>query len=599
MFLRPYPVASFPKLKQNMKRTGNIASNRVYNPQNARPAIPFDADEADSAMERFIRQKYQNKNLGGGRTQAPVRHDTGTTGSTESDDTPPPLPPKTGSKFGFRSASSIFPMSSKAKREAAARAYIESEREQRRSPSPARNKASRVFGAALGAEESHGENLANKLVTLRQMGFTDDKRNLAILKEKGGNLEKAVASLVKSGGESEPAPRSRTPLSATAGITIQRTREKESQKESPKVSPKVSNNPFDMPSAPPQSSQSTGTLVNPQQVKGNPYHGPNPANPFGLAPSQSQYNLHQQYTLDQSFQNMSLGQSQTLFPNHTGGFPNRQAYQNTGGSPMPTIPQHFSPSVFDNQPQQQQVQQIQNYNPFLQQQAQQPQAFNQVGNMSPTNPYAPQQHAQTFPPQPYYDQSQQRQAYYDPNQQVQSHQQYQQPQMVQQQNNPYEVQNQQNQQHAQPQQQYIQFQSQAQQSFPQQTGRADKSSILALYNYPQLAPVAPQVQSPVEMDQHQDPATQGFPGGGMPAQQQQRSVSSPLAAYASGSRNPFLSGGNSPQTVNGGNGMNGAGQGQARHASQESMSVDVGGWHGQNGRHSPDAFANLSARSMR
>jgi hypothetical protein len=583
-----------------MKRTGNIASNRIYNPQNLKPAIPFDADEADSAMERFIRQKYQDNNVGG-RAQAPARHDTGTTGSTESDDTPPPLPPKTGSKFGFRSASSIFPMSSKAKREAAARAHIESEREQQRSPSPpVRNKASRVFGAAVGGEESHGDNLANKLVQLRQMGFLDDKRNLAILKEKGGNLEKTVEALVKSSSESGPAPRSRTPLSVTAGITIQRTREKERERE--EESPKVSNNPFDMPSAPPQSSQSTGTLAHPntQHINGNQYHAPNgtnPANPFGLAPSQSQYNLHQQYTLDQSFQNMSLGQSQTLFPNHTGGFPNRQPHQNTGGSPMPTIPQHFAPSVFDSQPQQQQAQQSQNYNPFLQQQAPQPQAFNQAGNMSPTNPYAMQQRAQTFPQQTYYDQSQQQQAYHNPNQQVQSPQQYQQPQMVQQQSNPYGIQIQQNQQYTQSPQQYMHFQSQPQQLLPQQTGRADKSTILALYNYPQLAPVAPQSQSSMEASQNQDQITQGF--AGMPNQQQQRSVSSPLATYASGSRNPFLSGGNGPQASNGGNGMNGAGQGQTRHVSQESMSVDVGGWHGQNGRHSPDAFANLSARSMR
>jgi hypothetical protein len=483
-------------------------------------------------------------------------------------------------------------MSSKAKREAAARAHLESEREQRRSPSPpVRNKASRVFGAAVGAEESYGDNLANKLVQLRQMGFTDDKRNLAILKEKGGNLEKTVASLVKPVGESALAPRSRTPLSATAGITIQRTRERES--------PKVSNNPFDIPSAPPQSSQSTGTLANPPHVNGNQYQIPNGTNPFGLAPSQSQQNLHQQYTLDQSFQNMSLGQSQTLFPNHTGGFPNRQVYQNTGGSPMPTIPQHFTTSIFDNQPQQQQAQQGQSYNPFLQQQAPQSQAFNQAGNMSPTNPYALQQQAQAFPLQTYFDQPQQQQAYYDPNQQVQSPQQYQRPQMVQQQTNPYGVQIQHNQQYTQPQQQYTQFQSQPQQLLPQQTGRTDKSSILALYNYPQLAPVAPQVQSPVEMNQHQDSTAQGFSGGGMPNQQQQRSVSSPLAAFSSGSRNPFLSGGTGSQANNGGIGMNGAGPGQARHVSQESMSVDIGGWHGQNGRHSPDAFANLSARSMR
>jgi hypothetical protein len=325
-----------------MKRIGNVASNRIYNPQNAKPAIPFDADEADAAMERFIRQKYQDNTLRGARTQAPARHDTGTTGSTESDDTPPPLPPKTGSKFGFRSASSIFPMSSKAKREAAARAHIESEREQRRSPSPPmRNKASRVFGASVDPERAPGDNLDNKLATLRQMGFTDEKRNITILKGQGGSLEKTIESLVKL-GESDQSSRSRTPLSATAGISIQRTREVES--------PKLSNNPFDRlptPSAPPQSSQSTGTLAhsNQQHVNGNQYLSLNGSNPFGLAPSHSQSNLHQQYTLDQSFQNLSLGQSQQLFPNHTGGFPNRQPYQATGANPMPTIPQHYTPTI--------------------------------------------------------------------------------------------------------------------------------------------------------------------------------------------------------------------------------------------------------------
>jgi hypothetical protein len=99
-------------LQQNMKRVGNIASNRIYNPQNAKPPIPFDADEADSAMERFIRQKYQDRTV-----KAPIRNNTG---STNSDDQPPPLPPKTGSRFGFRSASSIFPLSSKSRREAEA-----------------------------------------------------------------------------------------------------------------------------------------------------------------------------------------------------------------------------------------------------------------------------------------------------------------------------------------------------------------------------------------------------------------------------------------------------------------------------------------------
>ncbi len=125
-----------------MKRVGNIASNRIYNPQNAKPPIPFDADEADSAMERYIKQKYQE-----GPAKVPVRHNTG---STNSDDQPPPLPPKTGSRFGFRSASSIFPLSSKSRREAARQDFDDARAQS--PPSPRRNKQSRVFGASVGSD---------------------------------------------------------------------------------------------------------------------------------------------------------------------------------------------------------------------------------------------------------------------------------------------------------------------------------------------------------------------------------------------------------------------------------------------------------------
>lgn len=124
---------------QNMKRVGNASSNRIYNPQNAKPPIPFDADEADSAMERFIRQKYQDR--------TPKAQTQQHTGSTNSDDHPPPLPPKTGMRFGFRSASSIFPLSSKAKREAAAPRPVSRDR----SPTPPRrNKPSKLFGTDVG-----------------------------------------------------------------------------------------------------------------------------------------------------------------------------------------------------------------------------------------------------------------------------------------------------------------------------------------------------------------------------------------------------------------------------------------------------------------
>lgn len=629
-----------------MKRTGNVASNRIYNPQNAKPPIPFDADEADSAMERFIRTKYQEQGMGSGaRAQAPARHYSG---STESDDLPPPLPPKEKSRFGFRSASSIFPMSSKAKREAAATAHLEAQRQNQRSPSPPlRNKPSRVFSSA-GDEDD----LETKLAKLRDMGFSDDRRNITVLKGLNGNVEKAVEALVRL-GEGSSTSRSRTPLTPTTGISTGLKFERQREV----ASPASSNNPWDMPAAPLQSSQSTGNVQakaqQHQQTNGNPFH-PNPSNPFGLAPSQSQYNLNQQYQMDQAFQNLSMGQPQSLFPNHTGGFADRQPFQQAPAPPpMPSIPQNYAPATYDTQSQQQ-YNVPQNYNPFMQQQQTSRQlpintplktSFSSNPYTSPqspasSNPYTSQQLSPTSsnpfgavqqspisytPQNSYFDpsnqQQQQAQALFNsPIQQQQMQtplpQQQQQQQQVFQQHNPFNM-PQPQQVQIQPQQQYGQYQNQQfQQLLPQQTGRADKTSILALYNHPQLAPI-PQAQVPPEMDpnqnngqnfqqQQQQNQNHGYPTSPLATQLPQRSFSSPLAGgMGVGNNNPFMVSpggiGNPMQVAGGVNGPLGMGQQQggvqARQISRESVMVDSGGWHGQNGRHSPDAFANLSARS--
>lgn len=87
------------------------------------------------------------------------------------------------------------------------------------------------------------------------------------------------------------------------------------------------------------------------------------------------------------------------------------------------------------------------------------------------------------------------------------------------------------------------------------------------------------------------------------ASQQQRSVSSPLATPMAGSRNPFMSsGGGNVQSPGGEDTLGSMGQfgpprNGVRHVSQESINVDTGGW--TNGRHSPDAWGSISARSMR
>jgi hypothetical protein len=653
-----------------MKRIGNVTSNRIYNPQNARAPVPFDADEADSAMERFIRQKYQDRTA-----KAQTRQDTG---STNSDDQPPPLPPKPGSRFGFRSASSIFPLSSKARREAAARP---DSRDRSQSP-PRRNKPSRLFGADVGSPTAG--DLDIKLAQLRDMGFRDEKRNLTILKGHGGNVEKSIETLVrlgegqaptpalKSAGNSGPSSRSRTPITPSAGITINRTQEKSS--------PNPSNNPFDMLDAPakpaqPQSSQSTGGMVSSQNMANNPYQQSQSQNPYGLVPSQSQYSLNQ------AFQNMSVTGSQPLFPNHTGGFPGpqqqlHQLHLQSMTPPVPSIPQqYYPPVIYENSAQQPQ----QNYNPFMQQQVRQPPSLNTNIHSNPyaphsapvngnfqSNPYGqqqqnsqatpvntnfqsnpfgqPQQIQQAQPAQtnyqsnPYGQQQQSQQApaaqtvyqsnpYSQPQQTPQGTplntdfqsdpyaQQQQAPQNLvqspvdqssfydhggQQQQNPFfrnnsqqdqQAPQQSSQYQAQEQNPYQQFRGQTHPPLPQQTGRADKRSILDLYNFPQLAPTSFQSQLVQNQSQQSAPAPD--------TQQQQRSVSSPLTG-AAGSKNPFMTGGGSAVQSPSGDLLGDIGQynqqGQ-RQISRESVIVNTGDW--QNGRHSPDAWGTISARSMR
>jgi hypothetical protein len=107
---------------------------------------------------------------------------------------------------------------------------------------------------------------------------------------------------------------------------------------------------------------------------------------------------------------------------------------------------------------------------------------------------------------------------------------------------------------------------------PQSTGM-NKSSILALYNYPQLAP------------QRSEPA-QAAPT---------TAPASASTAPAPGSMNPFASSPNPASTFPPGLAA-ASGQAQGtRHVSNES--VDFAGLMG--GRHSPDAFSGLSSSFRR
>lgn len=586
-----------------MKRNGNANTNRAYNPQNTKPPIPLDVDEVDTVLERFIRQKYDQQSFLSGKTQPTRRQDTGSTRSSE--DQPPPLPPKPGKRFGFglRSSSSALPLHRNAPlsppRSPPTRNGWQDE--------PLRiNKQSRVFGASVGGSN---DNMESKLVQLRDMGFSDDKRNASVLKGLGGNLERTIESLVRLGEGSNPVSRARTPnQSRNVAVSQPLPATTEDASESTNglsFTSSTSVSRTDTGSAAPQNAQPSTVMQQQAPARAlspsNPYQSQSQSyNPFDPANDQRL----RMASMDQSFSNMQLSQ-QPLFPNATGGYPNQpppvqDARLQTMTPPVPQLPNQYIQSnayIQQNQPSNG------NYNPFHQ-------PTQQSAPVSP-NPYLAQQpqfqasgynpfvQNTTFSSQTQY--ATQSPQTYSPQAQQGSFQ----PQAAPQQYAPQQPQQPQQQQMFATQQsvpnlaQYaMQPQQQAQPGFnpyqptlllPQQTGRIDKSSILALYNYPHLAPT-PQTNENINESQpngHEVPNMNAAPG-----HPPQRSVTMPIQA-STGSKNPFQSS-LSPQPSSNINPQP-MPPSIGRHVSQES--VDIGGF--ESGRHSPDAFASLSARYVR
>ncbi|KAM0624319.1 hypothetical protein ACHAQG_003651 [Verticillium nonalfalfae] len=615
---------------QNMKKVGNVTSNQIYNPENKKPPVPVDADEADSAMERFIRSKYTT-------TPAPTKSHSA---RTMDEGIPPPLPPKTPSKFSFRSASSILPLSSRSKKQAAARDSRPppSPYDYPRSPSPddhLQNKPSKVFGASV--QSSKSDDTESKLAHLRDMGFGDTQKNITVLRSVNGSLERAIETLVRAadadrrspgiapagGGRTLRTSRSMTPMSSSSAPIPQPS----TFQDRPSPQSATSNNPFDMWPAQPQTAQSTGTLQNK-----NPYIG---ANPFG-APLQQQ-------DISQAFGNMSLAPppAQPLFPNHTGGV-SQHTYDHAAATPpMPQAPQTYAPMNFNSnmtypQPVQQQPT---GSNPFFTTQSQlsMPQqnlAVNTITTSSvgfANNPFArsptriqspplgqiPEQSQSNFynSPQPlspsvgnpFFTQAQIQQQ----KQQQQQQQPFQPQPQPQQQVQPQQHVQQQQQQPPQFQQQFQPFQQQGHYAPSQPTyqyaQRADKASIMALFNQPQLAPqqtgnpYAPQTGAAAPSFENQVNAAPAQAQTAQPQlQQPMRSVSMPLAGS---SNNPFFAGSvptaqAAPVTAPApaAPAVHAGAQQQKAHVSRESMAFADMNW--ANGRHSPDAFASLSSRHL-
>ena len=308
---------------QAMKRVGNNASNQIYNPRHVKPSMPIDVDEVDMAMERFIRRKYQSKALSGADAALTARNNTG---STSSDDKPPPLPPKPGKRFGFglRSSSSTFPQS----RSAGSNSPVQIQQNGHKlQPSPPRiSKASRVFGSNVASMQNPSpEDIATKLVLLRDMGFFDEERNRVLLKSLGGDVDRCVETLLRlrersrdaSSEEITPVPPPKN--DEVNGITIEKIRQ---------TSPMKSETPFDFPyeitrhgSAPINYQQSV-SIAQPVHTSTNPFD----------RTMQPPATFQQ---LEQPFQNLQVSQqtyaqhtqTQPLFPNATGGYNISAQYQ--------------------------------------------------------------------------------------------------------------------------------------------------------------------------------------------------------------------------------------------------------------------------------
>ena len=639
-----------------MKRNGNTTVNKIYNPRNRQPDIPLDADEVDSAMERFIRKKYQEKSLADGKPQPPRRNESLPPVPSKSPENspPPPVPSKKGRFFGFglRASSSAYPLSKHDKKKLPPEPRVESAWT---IDSDRMRRGSRMDDARAPMTDAE---IQLKLQQLRDMGFSDTDQNTNMLRRLNGNVERTVEALVQLGpraGQRSSSPKV-TPQATGSSRTKPTTAGTSDSTQSAARPSTTSTNPFDMP----QSGQSFGiSMAPPQQPRAT-------GASFGSNnPYEQQLRNQPDTGLNQAFAGMQLQQppSLPLFPHSTGGYPPRPQQMadpriQSMTPPVPSFAQQqygytASPSAMGNttNPFFQQAPQLQpqlqsqatGNNPFFSQ-TQQPQPMSSTAMNPFLNSFPQQQPASTAgsfnpfgippssqsPPQT----SQYQQAIQTPqhNIQVQSQplvnpsmnpfqqqSQAQQPQVLPQSPNfPYGQAQQQYQQQHQPQpqlpqQNLEQYQMptnpysampqsppQAQQPtqmsplMPQQTGRYDKQSIMALYNYPQMAPSKPQGLSSIP-----EPVQEGVPS--LEASQPKRGATMPVSmstmhsagrgGMVVGSRNPFMQGNNAqvPQQQFQQPGI------MARHASQESVSIN----NLENGRHSPDAFANLSARYVR
>ncbi|KAJ5526210.1 hypothetical protein N7494_012860 [Penicillium frequentans] len=361
----------------NMKSHGNLLMNKIYNPKNIKPPVPSDIDEADSCMERFIRQKYQYRSLEDGKPKPPSREDSSYTKRHESrrddysrdeyrrdeyrrDDyrrdesrraaspdrspegSPPPLPPKSGKFFGFglRGSSST----SNLRRFGTKR---DSPGNDQRPWSPPTSNRTTGMGAPVADVTT--ASLEAKMAALQELGFTNDRRNEMVLKGLNEDLGRCVETLSRLGEGNPDLIRAWTAkqsaqtraVSATMPAAVSR--------------PETANNPFDRAVSNPVPQQSQPA----QPAQSTSY---NPFDQF-TQPPQPVHTPQSAQPLESSFQHLQV--SQPLFPHSTGGYPSQ-------ASPMqqPAYQQPYTPPVTATFSQGAYVSSPQpvdnNYNPFFQ-----------------------------------------------------------------------------------------------------------------------------------------------------------------------------------------------------------------------------------------
>ncbi|PWY93450.1 ArfGap-domain-containing protein [Aspergillus sclerotioniger CBS 115572] len=593
----------------NMKSHGNNIMNKIYNPRNVKPPVPTDVDESDVCMERFIRQKYQHRSLDE-KPKPPSRHDSGYDRSSREDrspeGSPPPLPPKPARPFGFglRSASSATNLNRMSNRGSAA------------SPQ------SDTFGSgSLGASVRKGS-----VGDLEGYGFANERRNAIALRELDGNLDKTIETLVRLGEGNGSVSLPKTPVAQPTPDAAKSANPFDQLDARPPTQPSGNFNPFDAPTQPQLQAQQAPVQPLEQSFQNlqvaQPLF-PHSTGGYPMRQASLPQPLYQQAAtppVPANFaQNPYVSSPQPLDGGHNPFF-------QTGAQPQASL---TAPAPNPNP-------NLAQTNPFFSQAAPQLSAMQPPQSQAPAaasvSPFGPLRHANTMPvmastspfaqPSPFQSQPQ-AQAQAQPQPQFQMQQPFQQPQGS---LNPYQTMTapatpQNLGYSAQPQ---FGYQTSAQHLHSQPTGRVDKNSILSLY---QLSPQPPSIpeQSQYQPSMGTNPMSgpaatqtsqpspfnaqpqQSSPFTTMPQQQQQH-ITDPQA----GTRNPFFTtqpGAPAPAAAaaaasymptaqgpqqNAAYGMPNKPTGGFPRGHMSQQSVDINGF--QSGRHSPDAFASLSAR---